>query len=316
MTPALRRPATTRRLGRRAAPLLAAALLGGCGLGAGDPPRDVTLRISEDAGTRPLRDVPRPAVAGEDTVARLLQRNAQVETSFSGRFVSAIDGRRGGEDADGRRRDWLYFVDGLLADRGAADVRVQDGDDLWWDRSDTGLAGVTAVVGAFPAPLAGDGAPVLGCAAPAGVACTRAAARLRAAGAAARPVALGATAPSGDRGARRVIVGPWSALRRDPVAGLLAQDPRRSGVYAVVTDDGLVPLDARGRTAPTARRWGLVAALRPRGGGVTWVVTGATAADAARAAGALRERALAGRFAVALLGSGRPVGLPRPAGAR
>jgi hypothetical protein len=296
--------------------LLAAALLGGCGLGAGDPPSDVALRITEDAGTRPLREIPRPEVAGEDTVARLLQRNAKVETSFSGRFVSAIDGRPGGEDADGRRRDWLYFVDGVLADRGAADVRVQDGDDVWWDRSDTGLAGVTAVVGAFPAPLAGSAAPVLGCADPATAPCAAAAVRLREAGAAARPVALDAARPSRDRAARRVLVGPWSALRRDPVAGLLAGDPRRSGVYAIVTDDGLVPLDVRGRTAPVARRWALVAALRPRGGGVTWVVTGATQADATRAAKALREPALSGRFAVALLGAGRPVGLPRPADAR
>ena len=35
--------------------------------------------------------------------------------------------------ASATRRDWFYFVNGSLANRSAAEVRLHDGDVEWWD---------------------------------------------------------------------------------------------------------------------------------------------------------------------------------------
>ena len=59
-----------------------------------------------------------------------LRRTARVSTSYGGRFVEAIDGVRGNRSGGW---DWLYFVNGVEADRGAADYRLHPGDREWWD---------------------------------------------------------------------------------------------------------------------------------------------------------------------------------------
>lgn len=290
---------------------LAAMALGGCGLGAGEAPDDVTLRISDGFGARTLRDERRPEVRGEDTAMRMLERSATVRTDYGGRFVQAIDGLAGGEDGPVGTRDWLFFVDGVIATRGAADVTLRAGDRIWWDRQDVGVARVGAVVGSFPAPFAGRDEPVVvGCATPRGADCAAAVGALRRAGLRAAVSGLASTA-----GARRprILVGPWRLVRQDPIARLIERGPRASGVLARASVAGLRPLDAAARPRPLVRDWGLVAATRARTEPPTWVVTGRDRSAAARAARALRERSLAGHFAVAF-DVGRP--LPLPAGTR
>ena len=64
------------------------------------------------------------------TAMQALDREGGVsETSYGGRFVVA--GRRPGRAR--AQRDWFYFVDGIPPSRSAAEVRLHDGDVLWWD---------------------------------------------------------------------------------------------------------------------------------------------------------------------------------------
>ena len=70
---------------------------------------------------------------GADTVMRLLQRNAKVETRYGGGFVQTIDGRAGGTDG-GKLLDWFFYVNGVLTDRGGVDWLVGDGDHPGWRR--------------------------------------------------------------------------------------------------------------------------------------------------------------------------------------
>lgn len=301
-----------RRLTLAAVPLFAAAALGGCGVGAGDAPEGVQLRVSDGFGSRTIVDRQDPKVEGEDTVMRLLQRNADVKSGSGGGFVESIDGLAGGEDRDGNAQDWLYFRNGVQADRGAAAVRLADGDRIWWDRENWRVARVMAVTGSFPAPFLhgtdGRRQPVeVVCATPSGTACRTTVARLGAAGVTARSVAWRTTAKPT---AIRLLVGPWATVRRDPLARRIASGPKVSGVFAVPSADGIRPLDRQGAAGPSVRRdWGLIAATRRSNEPPTWVVTGATEADAARAATVLRPSTLAGRFAVLLRGD-RPSGLP------
>lgn len=275
--------------------------IAGCGVGAGEAPEDVGLRVTDRFGSEVVLDRPQADVAGEDTVVRLLQRNTTIDSSGGGTFVAAIDGRAGGESTDGTTPYWIFFRNGVFSDEGAAGRKLVSGERIWWDRHDERVANVQAVVGSFPMPFAArdeDGAvPVeLGCADPAGNACTVAAERLSAAGIA---VTAGELEPQARPTRLRVLVGAWSELRRDPVAARLEGAPRTSGVLARIDGARLTPFTADGTAAkPLTSGWGLVAATRTRRDPVTWIVTGRSAADAEAAAEQLTAKALDGKFAL------------------
>lgn len=131
---------------RLALAAVAAALVAGCGGGGGG---SATLWVTRDEGRTVLlvREVP----AGE-TAIQALARSAKITTRYGGRFVQSIDGLEG---SIARRSDWLYFVNGIEATRGAAEYRLRDGDVEWWDYRNWGRAGqnVGVVVGAFPEPF-------------------------------------------------------------------------------------------------------------------------------------------------------------------
>jgi Domain of unknown function (DUF4430) len=130
------------------AAVAAVALLAGCG-GGGAGSGKATLWVTRDEGKQVLlvRTVP----AGE-TAMEALDRSVKLSTRYGGRFVQSIDGVSG---SIGSRHDWFYFVNGIEADRGAAEYRLRPGDVEWWDYRDWGKAGqsVPVVVGAFPEPF-------------------------------------------------------------------------------------------------------------------------------------------------------------------
>jgi hypothetical protein len=135
--------------GSAVAVVLAVAALTGCsaGAGAGDGGR-ATVWVTRDRGAHVLlvRSVPAGLTAMQG-----LERVARVKTRYGGRFVQAIDGIEGSLS---RQHDWLYFVNGYEADRGAAEYRLHDGDVEWWDyRSWKNALHVPVVVGAFPEPF-------------------------------------------------------------------------------------------------------------------------------------------------------------------
>jgi len=123
------------------------AALAGCG--GSDAGGEATLWVTRDRGAEVLATASVPAGV---TAMRALRSEADVETSYGGRFVRSIEGIAG--DA-GAKRDWFFFVNGVEADRGAAEYRLRPGDVLWWDyRSWAGEdMREPVVVGAFPEPF-------------------------------------------------------------------------------------------------------------------------------------------------------------------
>jgi len=292
----------------------AAALgAGGCGAGAGagagtgggDGASGPKLLITRDFGTTPVKQFDRPQGAAGDTVMRLLQRNARVETRYGGGFVQSIDGIAGGR-REGRPLDWFFYRNGVLAEEGATSVTVGEADRIWWDHHDWGaVMHVPAVVGAFPEPMrsgfTGERLPTrVECIEPEARACDIAAERLGEAGIlAARGRVRGSLAAE----TIRFLVGPYGALRADEAVAQLERGVKASGVYARFAADGrsLEVLDPRGRVVRTlGPGTGLVAATRFEGGQPTWIVTGTDAAGVEAAAGALEEGALDGKFALAI----------------
>jgi hypothetical protein len=261
--------------------------------------------VTDGFGSHAVLSSSRPAVSGEETVLRLLTRNARVTTRYGGGFVQSIGGRAGGQEA-GRPVDWFFYVNGIESSHGAADVKVHDGDRIWWDRHDWGAAQrVPAVVGSFPEPFVhGSGGrrlPVrVECAPPDSQACGDVAHRLEALGV---PAARGGLGTSAAQKTLRVLVGTWTALRLDPAAILLERGPAASGVYARPSPNGrdVAVLDPRGRVARVLHAGtGLVAASRFEDAEPTWIVSGTDARGLASAVRALDESALTGHFALAI----------------
>ena len=293
------------------------AVLGGCGLGSGDSdPQGATLTVTRDFGRRVLIEKRVQELPGDETVMRFIQRSADVEAGYGGRFVDAIDGLRSGSRA-GRRSDWFYYVNGIEADVGAAEREVFGGDRVWWDYRDWSVAmRVPAVVGSFPEPFlhGADGKrfPVrIDCAIEAADRCDEVSERLEAAGIEPSTTALGTQ--SGDE-LLRVVVGPWEQVRRDSATNLLEDGPRESGVFARMGRGSagyeIELLDAAGEVVRTLGRGaGIVAATRFEDQQPTWTVSGTDDAGVQRAARLLDVRTLRNRYAV-VAGPSGPVPLP------
>jgi hypothetical protein len=291
---------------RVAAVLAGVAALSGCGVGPGEE-RDgdgVELRVTRDFGRKLLSQRSAPQVRKSDTVMRLLRSRNKVDTRFGGRFVQSIDGLAG--RGPGGSADWFFYVNGIAADKGAAEYELSPGDVVQWDYRDwRETMDVRAIVGAFPEPFVhGEEGKRLAvrveCEDEATRPCRRVKDRLRRAGAPATGGTLGA---SGSRNVIRVVVARWARARELPSARLVEQGPRRSGVFARFRSQGrtLELLDERGDRARTAGPGaGLVAATAPREEELLWLVTGTDEAGLARAARALDPRTLRDAFAVAV----------------
>lgn len=80
-----------------------------------------------------------------------------VKTSYGGSFVNSINGLESGYTGKlGKREksDWFLYFNGVLAGTGAGDIKVKNGDVVWWDYHDWGAAAFTpAMIGAFPHPF-------------------------------------------------------------------------------------------------------------------------------------------------------------------
>jgi hypothetical protein len=134
-------------LRRLAALLLVLGLLAGCGEEAPGEGQ-ATLWVTRDRGAQVMLNT---SVSAGISAMEALRRKADVETTYGGRYVQAIDGVEG---SLGSRRDWFYYVNGYEADIGAADYELHDGDVVWFDyRGWADEMRVPVVVGAFPEPF-------------------------------------------------------------------------------------------------------------------------------------------------------------------
>jgi hypothetical protein len=310
--------------------LLAALAAAGCGLGPGADVGSVGLTVTREYGAVPV--LRRSLSAKEsDTVMRLLEGNAEVETRYGGGFVHSIDGVAEGERG-GDPYDWFFYVDGTESPVGAAEVDAKGGERIWWDYRDWAATNhVPAVVGSWPAPftdgIGGKRYPVVvECAGSRSLgsyskqkeqtnawsgACAATKAALEREG-----VKLASRSP---KGAIRMLVGPWAQLRDDPAAELIEEGPAESGVYADF-QAGVRPFSSSGREKTNAGGGyelvaldegggearhlgadaGLVAATSRYGGPPVWLVTGATDAAVRAAAAALDAAHLRDHYAVAI----------------
>jgi len=271
---------------------------GGCGSQAAAPPSGpaaVTVTVTREFG----RDrILRSRAAPDQSALDALRRAARVETSYGGRFVESIDGVRG--DRSGGW-DWLYFINGFEADRGAADYKLRPGDREWWDyRYWNDLIHVPLAIGAWPEPFVHgfDGhrpraVDVTGLACSADIAGT-----LRAAGATLTERAAPFTVRVETFAQAASALGPGTRLGRGLTVYL---DGGRVMVY-----------HTPGGPRPEPRAHAVIAAYQPgdaTGRSAALIVAGDIPRAACAAARTLAEHpaAVADTYAVALDGGGRVV---------
>ena len=239
---------------------------------------------------------------------RMLRSEFNVTTRFGGRFVQSIDGVKG--QGAGGQVDWFFWVNGLEADKGAAEWEVLPGDRIQWDHRDWSAAmRIPAIVGAYPEPFAngleGKRRPVrVECEEVDSSACSAARDRLNNVGVSTSGSSLGAP---GTEAVTRLVVARWPRARIVRGASGLEDGPETTGVFARFTRDGdtLELLDEEGRTARRVRRGdgvGLVLALQPRAEELVWIVTALDDAGLQAGVRALDERKLRNAFAVAVSG--------------
>ena len=215
---------------------LRAAMASGCGLGAGDSPGGASLLVTRDFGAvevgsrRGRRRCPAGRRCCGSCTAASRSRRATAAGSCSRSTEWPVDAR------DGRPVDWFYYVNGIEAGQGAAATKLAEGDRIWWDHHDWGAAHAhprrrRVVPGAVPARSRRPAAPA-----------AHRVRRGRHAGLRRGVAASGrGRRQAGDRGAGsngrtcnivRVLVGPWSSVRRDNATAQLDRGPAASGVYA------------------------------------------------------------------------------------
>ena len=293
-----------------------------CSINAGVEKGPARLLVTRDFGEKRVLTATENPIEPGETVMRLLLRNGNIKTRYGGRFVNAVNGITSTSQG-GRRLDWFYYVNGIEADVGAAERKVQGNDRVWWDYHDwSGVMRVPAVVGSFPEPFVhgteGKRYPVrIDCGQDDADTCTRVSDKLQAAGIAPSTSAIGA--PAGKE-VLRLVVGKWSEVRQDGASEQIEQGPAKSGVFARFSPTGsndaydLELLDAQAHVMRTlGPGGGLVAATRFEDQAPTWVVAGTDSAGLERAVNLLDQRTLESRFALATSG-GPPIPLPARAG--
>jgi hypothetical protein len=90
-----------------------------------------SVLITRDCGQEVVVEL--TDVAAGQTAMQALDRVADVETDSGGKFVTAVEGI---EQDESKQLAWLFYVNGKMAEKGAAQITLAAGDVEWWDIHD------------------------------------------------------------------------------------------------------------------------------------------------------------------------------------
>jgi hypothetical protein len=117
--------------------VLCALALPACGGSEGDmagapaASEQAAVLVTRDCGDEVV--VAKTDVPAGGTAMQALDRVADVETDSGGKFVTAIEGV---EQDESKQLAWLFYVNGKMAQKGAAETTLRSGDVQWWDLHD------------------------------------------------------------------------------------------------------------------------------------------------------------------------------------
>ena len=114
----------------------------------------VTIIATEKFGASVLFNEELGIESGESAMD-VLQKVATVTTTYGGGYVGSINGIKSQYNSeDGEKKDWLYYINGMLASVGATRYKPHPGDIIRWDFHDwSSDRAVTAIIGDYPEPF-------------------------------------------------------------------------------------------------------------------------------------------------------------------
>ena len=189
------------------------------------------IAVTADWGTVAIAD----GAGTPGSVVSATRGVTKIATTYGGRYVSSIGGKAG----DGTR-DWIFWINGIEASVGAADVKVSAQDSVWWDLHRwPGRVHVPAVIASWPMPLTrgitGQSSTVTADA-PLSTALRKAGANV--------------TLPAATSGPRALVGGGAVLLKRDPTWRAAVANPTAAGLTAWIDRKGHVRVwDAQAQKA-------------------------------------------------------------------
>ncbi len=190
-------------------------------------------------------------LSSNKSVMQILKENASVQTTFGGGFVSEINGKSGG----GSQGDWFYYVNGLLANVGAAGYRPKTNDIIWWDFHPwQDAVYVSSVIGVYPQPFVSrreNQMPVTDILATVSLKTTaeELCNDLEQKGIYYQVIVKcqeynGHLSPEAERA--RILVGAWKDISEDPAIKDIVRNSQKSGFFIKMEDAQLCPLNISG----------------------------------------------------------------------
>ena len=243
---------------------------------------------------------------------------ADVQTEYGGGFISGIAGLK--SSSGGVRKDWFYYVNGVLSGVGADQMRVRASDRIWWDYHQwNGGSYAPEAVGAYPAPFSlgypggGNTSTIVYGTGMESVA-REVGAFLRKNGASLRFSGQAGSFRPGE--APAMVFLSFEEAQRTAWVSAIMKDAGNTGAFVTFDGGKLVPLDVSGKEAPTGTA--LTAAIVSTGSGMgdgapTWLVLCEGRRGLDQAAGMLLSEAsqLKMKIGVAVDSSGGIYPLPR-----
>lgn len=258
-----------------------------CGAYAGGEPC-LRLRVSRDFRTPPIME--KSARCSGQSVMKLLKESAAVETAFGGEFVQSIDGMTAGKGGDSRR-SWIYYVNGLIAEVGAAQRVPECGDCVVWDlHTCDGPGLVTGLIGCFPQPFPSlqkrGGAPLLvlhdAGSRDAAIALARSLERQGVKKTSVQSIAKNPI----PGGAASIVIGSWEGVIRNETLKQIYERRGAGGIFVEFNKGGLSILSQDCAPRKFLPHAGVILAARA-GGAPLWIVSGTDRERTMEAAGIL-----------------------------
>ncbi|KNZ71135.1 hypothetical protein Tfer_0212 [Thermincola ferriacetica] len=291
-----------------------------------NPPKNeagVQLWVTEDFGRRSMYAETVGFRPG-DAVLDILNQNLNIETANGGTFVKSINGVASGYTgkSGGKRtkKDWFYWVNGVMASVGADQYIPGPGDVIWWDYHDwSGTMFIPAVIGAYPEPfLRGYSGKNKGAVIFYADGYEDQAQKIKRGLEKFRVTPVSVAPFNGEGISKRngpaMVVGPWTVLKQSEILNGMNERGIKSGLYVNFSDDRFNLLTPSGQIAGACGKGsGAIVAVGVGSGdaGVLWLVTGVDRQGLENAVTVLSERPQEIKYCFgAAVDSGKVIPLP------
>lgn len=231
--------------------------------------------------------------ANSQSVIEILRSHANIKTEFGGGYVSLIENH-----SETEQSHWFYYVNGILADKGAALHHPTSHDYLWWDlHSWKGERYLGAVIGAWPEPfLSGYNGKIF----PTQIwvseafkssAETLQKALLKQGVSSVQIVTLESKTKINFEDSFPIYIGTWPELEKNTSFEELFKHAEQVGLFLRYDANGITVLDWEGKSSSSFKQAGVLVALKSAyaGGNPIWFVSGTDAESVKRVLNLLIE---------------------------